>query len=336
MILVTGASGLVGSHLLMVLTKNEDKVVAIYRNSKGISKVEKLFQHYFQSKAPELFKSIKWVQGDLLDLDFLNHLFKEYTFSKVYHCAAFVSFHRSDFEKLIRQNREGTANVVNYSLKYGVKKLAYVSSTAAVGKSKSVFTTENDKWDPESGNSGYSISKFGAEKEVWRGIEEGLPAVIVNPCVILGPGNWNDSSLTLFKTIEKGLRFYPSGSNAVVDVRDVAFSLHTLMESNIVNERFLCVGTNITYKALFDQMAEKMNAKKPSIAVPRWLAVFVAFHLEKWNKLIGKKGGLTYESARTSYNHISYSSEKLQKAISITFHPLDDTLQNAIEGRTKS
>ena len=336
MILVTGASGLVGSHLLAVLVKNEQKIVALYRNPEGIEKVTSLFHYYFGHKANDVSSKIDWVQGDLLDLDFLNTLFKSYSFQKVYHCAAMVSFRKADFEMLIRQNREATANIVNFSLKFGVQKLAYVSSTAAVGKSKNVVTTENDKWDAESGNSGYSISKFGAEKEVWRGIEEGLPAVIINPCVILGPGNWNDSSLTLFKTIEKGLRFYPSGSNAIVDARDVAFSLFTLMESEIMNERFLCIGTNISYKDLFDLMAEKMQVKKSSIAVPRLLALFVAFHLEKWNKLIGKKGSLTYESARSSYNSITYSSEKLQKAIPIDLHSLDDTLQNAIKGRTKS
>jgi len=336
MILVTGATGLVGSHLLACLTKKQQKVIALYRDPNGISKVEQLINFYHPENAIELLTSITWENGDLLDLDFLNTLFNKYHFSKVYHCAAFVSFQRADFEQLIRQNREGTANIVNYALKFGVKKLAYVSSTAAIGKANSGFTTENDKWDSELGNSGYSISKFGAEKEVWRGIEEGLPAVILNPCVIFGPGNWNGSSLTLFKTIEKGLRFYPSGSNAVVDARDVALALHLLMESEIVNERFLCVGSNISYKALFDQMAEMMNAKKPSIAIPRWLAVFFAFHLEKWNKLFGKKGGLSYDSARSSYNNISYSSEKLQKAISLSFYSLDDTIQNAINGRTKS
>ena len=229
MIFVTGGTGLLGSHLLISLTRRTNSIRAIYRSEKKIEQLKCVFKFYYPENWQSYFKKIEWLKGDILDVPFLQESMKN--FSQVYHCAALVSFHKRDFNLCMKINREGTANVVNVCLENRIDKLCYVSSTAAIGGDDFIENNENRKWKTTPSTSGYSISKYSAEKEVWRGIEEGLDAVIVNPCVILGAGNWNDSSLTIFRTMRKGVKFYPPGSNAQVDARDVAEIMCRLMNS---------------------------------------------------------------------------------------------------------
>lgn len=328
MILVTGSTGLLGSHLLIELTQHHSKIRASFRNNEKIKGVEKLFRFYFNNDADTYFQKIEWVHCDLLNLGQLDGLFQGVDY--VYHCSGKVSFYKSDFGACFRNNREVTANVVNFCLSSNVKKLCYVSSTAAIGSNLNGSTTEVDKWENGKTISGYSVSKFSAEKEVWRGIEEGLNAVIINPCVILGPGDWNDSSLTIFKTANKGISFYPSGRNAIVDARDVAKAMRLLMDSTIHSERYLCTGVNITFHDLFSKLCLKFGNKAPSILVPRWLTIFVAFFSETFSRISGKKLGISIETAYSAYKSIEYDNSKLKNAIDIEFHTLEETIDNAI------
>lgn len=332
MILVTGATGLLGSHLLYELISNGESCVALCHSKSKISQVTDLFKFYNPTKADEYLKKITWKEGDLLDIFFLKELFNGIT--HVYHCAAKVSFFKADFSECMRQNREVTANVVNFCLKYKVEKLCYVSSTAAIGNNPKGLTTENDKWEIEDNNSGYSISKFSAEKEVWRGIEEGLSAVIINPCVILGPGNWESGSLSIFKTGKKGLLFYPSGSNATVDARDVAFCMRHLMNSNIQSERFLCVGTNQSFKDLFTNVCSTTKSSIPKYQAPKSIALFFATVLEFFSRFSGKKSGLSVETVHSAYKNISYDVSKIKAAVPVKFKTLQETVENVLKART--
>jgi nucleoside-diphosphate-sugar epimerase len=332
MILVTGATGLLGSHLLYELVSKGESCVALCHSKGKISQVEALFNYYNPSEASNLLSNITWKEGDLLDLFFLKTLFEGIT--HVYHCAAKVSFFKADFSDCMRQNREATANVVNFCLKFKVDKLCYVSSTAAIGSNPLGATTEKDKWEKEDTISGYSISKFSAEKEVWRGIEEGLNAVIINPCVILGPGNWDSGSLSIFKTGQKGLLFYPSGSNATVDARDVAFCMRELMLSTIKTERFLCVGTNQSFKELFTAVCSQMITTLPTYKAPKFLAHFVAFFSELISRFSGKRSGLSQETVYSAYKNISYDVAKIKAVVPIQFHTLSETIENVLKART--
>ena len=332
MILVTGATGLLGSHLLYELTSNGESCVALCHSKSKISQVTDLFKYYHPLKADEFLKQITWKEGDLLDIFFLKELFIEIT--HVYHCAAKVSFFKSDFSECMRQNREATANIVNFCLKYKVEKLCYVSSTAAIGNNSKGLTTEKDKWEIEGNKSGYSISKFSAEKEVWRGIEEGLSAVIINPCVILGPGNWESGSLSIFKTGKKGLRFYPSGSNATVDARDVAFCMRFLMQSTIQSERFLCVGTDQTFKDLFTIVCSKMGSTVPTYQAPKSIALVFAFLIEFISRFNGKKSGLSVETVHSAYKNSAYDVSKIQAVVPIKFRALEETIENVLKAKT--
>ena len=332
MILVTGATGLLGSHLLYELISKGESCLALCHSKSKISQVTDLFKFYNPSKADEFLKQITWKEGDLLDIFFLKELFVDIT--HVYHCAAKVSFFKSDFSECMRQNREATANIVNFCLKYKVEKLCYVSSTAAIGNNASGLTTEKDKWEIEGNNSGYSVSKFSAEKEVWRGIEEGLNAVMINPCVILGPGNWESGSLTIFKTGKKGLLFYPNGSNATVDARDVAFCMRYLMKSDIQSERYLCVGTNQSFKDLFTAVCSKMGSRIPKYQIPKSLALIVANFIEFFSRFSGGKSGLSIETVNSAYKNVAYDVSKIKSVIPIEFRTLKETIENVLNART--
>jgi nucleoside-diphosphate-sugar epimerase len=253
--------------------------------------------------------------------------------TKVYHCAALVSFHHDDFQQLIKLNREGTGNIVNVCLDLGVEKLCYVSSTAAVGSNGSELITEKTPWKNTPTTTGYSISKYNAEREVWRGIEEGLNAVMVNPCVILGAGNWNDSSLTIFRTLKKGMKFYPPGSNSIVDARDVAEIMVRLMESDIHSERFLCIGSNQSFFELMSKISMQLGVKAPSKEAPRFLVNLVRRMAGFISIFTRKKPSITKETLQSLFGERSYSSEKVKSALDFEFRSLEDTIENSIAGR---
>lgn len=331
MILVTGGTGLLGSHLLLRLTMDGCEVRALYRDKKRVERVRKVFQLYQPDRFNELFSLIHWVQGDILDLSSLEDAMSGIT--DVYHCAGMVSFATSDFKKVMKVNREGSANVVNCCLAFDIRKLCHVSSTAALGYIENGTTNESVSWKNGPEVSGYSVSKYSAEKEVWRGIEEGLNAVIVNPCVIFGAGSWEESSLALFKTVNKGLRFYTPGANSFVDARDVADIMIRLMNSDIRSERFLCTGENMSFKELTSRIAQKMNKPAPHLATPRWLAG-IGWRLAA---LIGiltrKKPLITKDTVSSAYKLIAYDTTKVREALSFTFRSADDTLSNTLNGR---
>lgn len=331
MIFITGGTGLLGSHLLFRLTEKNSAIKAIYRDEKKLKTVLHLFMYYDPINGQKRFDSIQWVRCDILDITSLFEIMSGVEY--VYHCAAIVSFHRKDFFNMMKINRQGTANIVNCCLETGIKKLCYVSSTAAIGGEGEPVISEESKWKQSPTTSGYSISKYSAEKEVWRGVEEGLNAVIVNPCVIIGAGDWNESSLTIFKTMNKGLKFYTKGTNAFVDARDIADIMILLMESDIKNERYLCIGENTSFKNVFDKIAEKLGKKKPSIEVQGWLAGLTWRTTWIISKLTGKRSTITKETARSAFNTTQYDASKIRKTLDYSFRSLDEMIDNAVKGR---
>ena len=334
MILVTGGTGLLGSHLLFDLTNENDQIRATYRYDNTRLEVFELFKYYDSSSAERRWQKIEWVKADLREIPMLSECFSDVKY--VYHCAGLVSFDRKDFDRCLKINKEGTANVVNLCLKNKIKKLCHVSSTAAVGQAQKNKTTEKDIWSLENKPSAYSISKFSAEMEVWRGIEEGLNAVIINPCLIFGPGKWEETSLTIFKNSEKGMPFYTSGSNAVVDARDVSLCMRELMNSSIHSERFLCVGENISFKNLQTKIADALNKKPPRYFAPKWVS-FVACYIGLFIcRIIRKNPSLTPDTINSAYKKLSYDNAKIKAHIEIEFHSLEETIQNAIKGRIQS
>jgi len=327
MILVTGGTGLVGSHLLMKLVAENTPIRAIKRSSSDLTIVKQLFAHY---RLTDKFNTVEWVDTDLLDVVSLQEAFKGVT--HVYHCAASVSFLKKDAQLLYKVNVEGTANIVNLCLQNQVEKLCYVSSTSAIGDEKEgVFVSEDSQWKPEKGITNYSVSKYKAEQEVWRAGQEGLRTVIVNPGIIIGPGDWNKSSTTIFKTIHDGLKYYTAGENGFVDVRDVIKAMHRLMNSEIENERFLLISTNTKFKDVFDLIADGFNKKRPSRYVGHNLSR-IAWRLEYVKGLFtGVQPRITKETTNSAHKKVMYFNQKIQESIDIEFIQIDKAVDNACE-----
>lgn len=324
MILVTGGTGLVGAHLLYKLSSNNERVRAIYRNEKKLSNTKNVFSCYTEDYEA-IFDSIEWIKADILDIQALTKVFKGIT--KVYHCAAFVSFEPDKYQLLRKTNIEGTANIVNLSIANSIEKLCYVSSIATLGTTlDNTLINEETIWDPEADNNVYAITKYGAEIEVWRGTQEGLNAVIVNPGVILGAGIWRYGSGSLFKKAKNGLKFYTKGTVGLISVEDVVSIMMALMTSKIINERFVLVAENWTYKKFLQALAKSVNKKVPEKIASQSI-LNVVWKLDWLNhKITGKRRRLTKHIANSLSTETYYSSDKIKKALDYEFKAVDKTI----------
>jgi len=326
MILVTGGTGLVGSYLLHSLISDGCEVKALHREASSFDVTKRIFG-YMSNNPFQLFERIQWVQGDLLDIYSLTEALKGV--DEVYHCAAIISFDSRGKAKMIQSNINGTSNLVNACLARGVRKICHVSSIATLGRAENDgIIDEQTQWKTSRNNSGYAISKYGAERELWRGAEEGLQVVIVNPSLILGAGEPSNSSVRLFHTIRKYSRFYTEGMNGYVDVRDVVKVMRKLMESSITNRRFVVNSQNLTYRELFTQVAEHCQTTNPQIHIPRFV-LSLMWRIEKLRSLItGKLPLVTRETVRTSFNNYRYSSDEVKKVLIIEFIPVRQTIDD--------
>ncbi|MBK9291583.1 MAG: NAD-dependent epimerase/dehydratase family protein [Bacteroidetes bacterium] len=326
MIFVTGGTGMLGAQLLVQLTAQGFHVKALKRANSDMHLVRKMFGWY--SPDPENhFQKVKWVEGDLLDNFFLEEQLVGVT--TVYHCAAMVSFDPADRQQMKLVNAEGTARLVNAMLRIPGIRLCHVSSIAAIGSNDNGSEAdENSLWKYDSQTSAYSLSKYEAEREVWRGIAEGLNAVIVNPSVILGPGNWQKGSSALFSLAYKGMPFYTNGTTGYVDVRDVAAVMILLTNSPVEGERYIVSAGNLSYREFFTQAALALGSKPPRIAITPWMGE-VAWRLYALKGLIsGKRTAVTRETARNAQKKKSYTSAKLIAQTGYKFIPPEESIRH--------
>ncbi len=324
--LVTGGTGIVGSHVLLELTTAGRQVRALHRKGTDRSIVTRIFSHY-RSDAEILLQRIEWVEGDLLDVAALADALCGV--DHVYHAAAFVSFDPRKAAALYRTNTLGTARLVDAALEAGVKSLCHVSSTAAIGWAPAdVERDETLPWVDDDGTSDYARSKYQAELEVQRGIAEGLDAVIVNPSLIIGPGASGRSSMSLVERVHRGTRWYSSGSNAFVDARDVAACMVKLMTRGTTGERYLLVGENATYEKLFRELSHAMGKPVPTKLAPPWL-LGLAWRVERMRSFItGASPLVTRSSVRSSITPRRYSGRKVRELLGHEFRTLAESATN--------
>ena len=323
MIFITGGTGLVGSHILLKLSQRNISFKALKRERSSLDVCKDVFTYY---NAESQFNKIKWVNGDINDIPSLEEGMKNCT--KVIHAAAIVSFHNDDEETIYKINVEGTINIVNVALSAGIEKLSYISSIAALGRNTtSDIVDENCDFKISKKENNYSLSKYYSEQEVWRASQEGLDVVILNPSVILGPGDWTKGSSQIFQKIYDGLKYYTSGSTGYVDVTDVSECAIKLLESDIKNERFIINGANLKFRELFDMIAERFNKKKATIKVTL-LMKELAWRIEFFRSLItGRRPLITKETANSSMKISSYSTKKIENAISFKFIPIEESVE---------
>ena len=313
MILVTGASGIVGHFVVKDLVSAGHKIRAIKRANSNI-----------ESLAP-WNNSIEWVEADLLDLTALEKAF--IGVERIIHCAALVSFHKEDKAEMMNVNVNGTANMVNLALEYKVEKFIHVSSVAALGRKPNLdIIDENVKWEQSDNNTNYAESKYLGELEVWRAQEEGLPVVILNPSVILGPGSWDSSSMQLFKYANEGPLFYPNGEMNYVDVRDVSNIIEILLFNDISEERFILNAGMANYKEFFELTCKNLNKPPPKFKVSYTLLTF-AYILDTIKSiLLRRKSVITRESIRLSKMNYFFSNQKLKRTLNYEFMSLEESV----------
>jgi nucleoside-diphosphate-sugar epimerase len=323
--LVTGGTGLVGAHLLLQLAQNGESVRALYRSKSTIKKTENLF---IKNKATSLFSFIEWMQGDVTDIPSLEIAFQGIT--HVYHCAAFISFDPKEEEKLRKTNIEGTTNMVNCSLAFGIEKFCHVSSIAALGDltKKEESITEETEWNPEKPHSDYAISKFGAEMELWRAKEEGLNCICVNPGVILGTvskkSDWSTGSSEIYQRIANGMPFYANGSTGFITIDDVIKTMIFLMKSAVCGERFTLITENVNYKDLICWVADTLEVKKPTFLVKPWMTA-IAWRLDWFFTLIlPKKRSLSRAMSKSMHSSEHYSNAKITAILPFSFQSIQE------------
>ncbi|MET0760501.1 MAG: NAD-dependent epimerase/dehydratase family protein [Flavobacterium sp.] len=336
MILITGATGLVGSHLALHLIENGESVRAIYRNKAAIDKTKSLFNLY---QKENLFNKIEWIEADITDVPALEIAFKNIDY--VYHCAALISFDPAKEEQLRKINIEGTANIVNLSVANKIKKLCYISSIAALGDlaAHQTIITEEIEWNPEKPHSDYAISKYGAEMEIWRGQEEGLQIAIINPGVIIGPGFWEQGSGEIFSAVANGLHFYTKGFTGFVAVTDVVKLLAKIMkndpednehEMQINGERFIIIAENIAFREVLNTIAEALKVKKPTLYAPIWMTE-IAWRTD-WilSTIFRQKRKFSKDTARAAHATLLYSNEKVKTILHHEFRDIKEYITEIV------
>lgn len=313
-VLVTGASGFVGQHLVRRLSAAGRTVRALYHRHAPSAELLAL-------------PDVTWMPCDLLDVYQVEEVLSG--IKQVYHCAAVVSFQKEDKQRMLHFNVESTVHIVNEALEQGVEKLLYVSSVAALGRSgHNREITEEEQWEESRYNSTYGLSKQLAELEVWRGMAEGLEAVIVNPGIILGEGDWNTGSARLMKVVHGEFPFYTRGVNAWTDVQDVVHIMEQLMNSDVTGERFIVSAGNFAYREVFTEMARALGKKPPHIRA----SPFMTGLIWRWNALkkafTGKKSTVTRETASTAQKTAIYNNNKLLQFLpGFRYTPLPETIQ---------
>jgi len=313
MVLVTGATGFLGSELVKQLLLKGEHIRAIKRDSSVIP----------ANLKNELL--IEWIDADLLDYFSLEEAVQG--IATVYHCAAFVSLNPGDKKKMRRVNIEGTVNLLNVCAAHPIKKFLHVSSVAAVGNSKKgELITEKDQWEFGSGQSGYSISKYESEMEVFRAAAEGLKTVIVNPTMIIGKNAGQEGSGQLFEAVKNGLSYYPTGSFGFVDVRDVAMAMILLMESDIFGQRFIINAENWTYRDFFTAISLQMNKKPPTNELTPWMLEFARIGTGILSLFSGKSYSLSPDAARSAFKKQNFSNNRIKKALNLEFRSISESI----------
>lgn len=329
LIFLTGATGLVGGHLLVRLFQSGKKVRCLIRPSASFEQLKLICSYYAVSFA-QLQESVEWVQGNTLDFIGLCELMENTV--EVYHCAAMVSFNTKNRDEMLLTNVRGTSNMVDAALKTGVQKFCFVSSIAALGSTNDAsFIKEDTPRKTDGRASAYSESKFQSELEVWRAISEGLNAVIVNPGVILGPGDPDKGSLLLFKVGSKGVPFYTTATTGYVDVRDVCDICISLMEKEIFKKRHVLVSENAHNGIVFGLIAKEYGKKPPGILAGKALlqaGVWISGLIGLFSR---KTPQLTNDTIRSAQNPQYYSNERIRKTLDYSFIPLEQTIHDTAE-----
>lgn len=328
MILVSGASGLVGTAILnQLLSSPSPKIRALYRHRQSKTRALK---NLARSHPPEKLAHIEWFQVDINKVPRLNDAFDGV--KEVYHCAGYIAGDENEAEITRKINMEGTANMINLALNRGVEKFCHTSSIAALGSEIGNRTIdENSPRNNDKAYSSYALSKFGAEMEAWRGSEEGLNVIIVNPGVIIGAGNWHTGSGQFFSRIDKGFNYHLPKVSGFVGGDDVAEAMVSLMKENCFGRRYILVAENASLKQVMTRVAKALHKKPPQRALKPWM-ISIAWMAQSVGSLLwnGKKE-FTRDSISSLFDREYYSSKRIEEELNFRFQPMDRVIADTAE-----
>ncbi len=322
MVLVTGATGILGRIIALELLKRGFRVRATRRAASDVDDVRRSFRFY-TDKADYYFDQIDWVETDFQDLDSLRAAVSGC--SQIYHCAAYVSFHPAAAKKIYRINVEGTQNLLYVADDQNIEKFCFISSIASVDTLNSDgLVDEESEWDFKTVHSDYAISKKFSEMEVWRASAEGLNVVIINPGIIIGSGNWENSSGTIYRSLSRS-PFTATGGTAYADVRDVAFCAVGLMERNQFGQRFITISENKSYAAVATRIRKAFGKKAPIVVNKAVLTV---------GRILNILLGWAVPSLRmvnaanvAAISHApKYSNKKVRETLGMDFIPVEQAI----------
>lgn len=315
MILVTGSAGLLGRCLT-------DKLLDQGRSVRAL-----VHKHSLQKQHPLLEE----VRGDIADVVFLEEVLEGV--EQVYHCAGVVSFNPADTGRMYHVNVKGTESLVNACLHKQVCRFIHVSSVSVLDRYKEDgLINESISDNNKQPMSKYGETKWKAEMEVWRGMEEGLDAVIVNPSIILGAGNWQESSAAIFKTVYDGLDWYTGGSTGFVDVNDVADAMILLMASDISQQRFILSAENRSFREVINMIAEGFSKPRPSRYASRSLSSII-WRLEHLrSRVFGSRPLITKETSRSAHTKAAFDNSKFLKQFpGFSYRPLENCIKDTCD-----
>jgi nucleoside-diphosphate-sugar epimerase len=329
-ILLTGGTGFLGAHILFDLLKNGYAVYALRRSSSSCQWTRRIFE-YRGDQNESLFKRIVWVDGDVLDYE---SMYKQLEgIDAVVHAAAIVSFNPMKRKVMIRENQDAAANVVEACLARKVKMLCHISSVAALGAPvQGEVVNESCMLSSFEGKNAYGIAKYRAEMQIRRGSEIGLPVTILNPVIILGPGNWNSGSPKFFSYIANRNPFYTLGGEGFVDVRDVsAMVIESIENPQCLGESFVLCAENLSYKDLFRKIAQALNVRAPYIRPPQFLLGVLALIMERISIWKGMEPAISRDSIGSAKRCSFYDGSKMERLTSLRYRSLDETIEYAAQ-----
>jgi dihydroflavonol-4-reductase len=269
--LVTGATGFVGSNLALALAARGDRVRVLRRATSRLDALEGI--------------PVEYRVADVLDPDSLADALRGC--NVVFHAAAVSQYWRADRETIYRVNVVGTRNVMEAALRAGVERVVHTSSVAALGcPPRGATADESQKFPAAQSWFAYGHSKHLAESEVHTAVTQGLPAVIVNPGIVVGPRDVNFVSGSLVRASARGqLRVVPPGGSNLVHVGDVVAGHLAAAERGRVGERYILGGENLTHWEAAEILARVTGGPGPRLMLPAWLLPPLAWLVDTLNRL---------------------------------------------------
>ena len=328
MIFVTGGTGFLGSHLLAKLAIEGVSVRALKRETSSLHKTKKIFEYY---KISHIFQNIEWVNGDLLNYGSLLEATENVT--HVFHAGAIVSFQKKDKKNVISSNVKGTSNLVNAAITNGVLRFCHVSSVSALGVTEDEsLIDETSQWKSKKSNSAYSIGKYYSELHAWRGFSEGMTGIVVSPSIIIGPEDGFTGISPLIDMVEKGLKYYPLGSNGFVDVRDVADIMVKLtLHTEISDEKFIINSENLSYRNLLSIISKVVDKPQP-MQIASLFKLKIKYCIENTLRLLKiKKSKISLELIHIISRNYSYSNQKIKTALSYNLRTVEESIKDSLK-----